>query len=446
LQKGCAAIKGLRFTSLRSGRRVGLLLGSVLMLVVLACGGATSTAPSTPDSQTATSGVPGATSSAYGDGGSTRFGLTGSTGGSATPQLAAAPPEVPTLDRTIHSEPLEDFLFDTFGGTPRFIPLDMASDETILRLRDVIKPINNPVYGAPGDLPWLDGEDLVIGYRSESGAYAYPVNVLDSREIVNDEIDGIAVLVTYCPLCFSGVVFNRNLEGRVLTFGNTSALFHSDLVMYDHQTGSYWFQVRGEAVVGPLTNARLDLLPSTTITWGEWRNMFPETRLLTGTVGAPTAFADNRYGRGFSRGYQERINANDFAFPVDERRLDNRLPSGELVLTVEVGGSATAFPLGRIGDAAVNHEVGGQPITVFARTGDRASAAFSRILEGRTLTFGYDEETRSFLDRETGSVWDAGGRAVRGSLEGSQLEQLDTRRAFWFSIAIAFPGIDIYLR
>ena len=71
--------------------------------------------------------------------------------------------------------------------------------------------------------------------------------------------------------------------------------------------------------------------------------------------------------------------------------------------------------------------------------------AFSRIVEGRTLTFDYDEENQRFLDRETGSVWDAGGRAVRGSLEGSQLEQLNTRRAFWFSIAIAFPGIDLYL-
>ncbi len=119
--------------------------------------------------------------------------------------------------------------------------------------------------------------------------------------------------------------------------------------------------------------------------------------------------------------------------------------SGWLVLTVEVGDSATAFPLGRIGDAAVNHEVGVEPVTVFARTGNRASAAFSRIVEGRTLTFDYDEESQSFLDRETGSVWDAGGRAVGGSLEGSQLEQLDTRRSFWFSVAIAFPGIELYL-
>ena len=119
------------------------------------------------------------------------------------------------------------------------------------------------------------------------------------HEIVSDVIEGVPVLVTYCPLCFSGVVYSRELDGRLLTFGNTSALYQSDLVMYDHQTGSYWFQVAGEGVVGPLTASRLDLLPSTTVSWGEWRRLYPETRLLTGFADSATesVFADSRYGR-----------------------------------------------------------------------------------------------------------------------------------------------------
>ena len=124
------------------------------------------------------------------------------------------------------------------------------------------------------------------------------MNVLTLHEIVNDVIDGVPVLVAYCPLCFSGVVFGRELDGRVLTFGNTSALYQSDLVMCDHQTGSYWFQVGGEAVVGELTHSRLTLLPSTTMAWGEWKRLYPETRLLTGTSGNPTLFALSRYAEG----------------------------------------------------------------------------------------------------------------------------------------------------
>lgn len=348
------------------------------------------------------------------------------------------------MDKSIHSVPLRDILFDTFGGSPRFLPLDQATDDQILQLRDAIAPILEPAYGSAGALPWLVDDDLVLGYRSGDDAYAYPINVLDRHEIVSDVIGGQPVLVTYCPLCFSGVVYNRLLDGRVLTFGNTSALYQSDLVMYDHQTGSYWFQVAGEAVVGPLTGSRLNLLPSDTVVWGEWRDLYPETRVLTGFADAPNLFGSSQYGRKFSGSYQDRINNDRFAFPVDEALLDDRLSSGEIVLTVEVGDAAVAYPLGVIGSGAVNDDVGGQPVVVFARDLNRMAVVFSRILGGQTLTFDYADGQERFVDRETGSVWDGGGAATSGPLVGAQLEQLNTRRAFWFSVAIAFPNIDVY--
>ena len=346
------------------------------------------------------------------------------------------------VDTTIHDVPLGDIIFDTFDG--RFVPLDTASEDLILRLRDAIAPVARPVYGGPDALPWLQDSDLVMGYVSGEDAYAYPINVLSAHEIVNDEIDGLPVLITYCPLCFSGVVFSRDLDGRLLTFGNTSALYQSDLVMYDHQTGSYWFQVGGTAVVGTLTGSRLKLLPAATMVWGEWEDLYPRTRLLAGTAGSPAAFTSNRYSRGFSDGYQGRINSGLFPFPVDDDKLDDRLSAGEIVLTVEVGEEATAFPLGLIGDGAANSRVGGQPVVVFALSDSRAAAAFPPVVDGRVLTFDYQGDIQSFVDRETGSAWDAAGRATRGPLAGTELEWLNTRRAFWFSIAIALPGVEVY--
>ena len=196
------------------------------------------------------------------------------------------------------------------------------------------------------------------------------------HEIVNDVINGVPVLITYCPLCFSGVVYHRDLDGTLLTFGNTSALYQSDLVMYDHQTGSYWFQVAGEAVVGELTGSRLNLLPSSTMAWGEWKRLYPQTQLLTGIEGSPTMFNSRRYSRGFGGDYQGRINDEQFIFPVDEKKLDRRLSAGEIVLTVEVGGEVTAFPLDIIGDGVVNHQVGAEPVAVFIRAGGGAVGAF----------------------------------------------------------------------
>ncbi|MCH8296673.1 MAG: DUF3179 domain-containing protein [Chloroflexi bacterium] len=361
-----------------------------------------------------------------------------------------APQSVPDLDRSIHSVPLADILFDTFGRTSaRFVPLSEISDELQTGLRDAIMPVGRPAYGGSDALPWLTDDDLIIGYESGAEAFAFPIKVLNFHEIVNDTIGGVPVLITYCPLCFSGVVFSREVDGETLTFGNTSALYQSDLVMYDHQTGSYWFQVAGEAVVGTLTGSRLKPLPSATMPWGDWKALHPGTLLITGAEGQPSLFTAARYARGFGSGYQERINSGRFAFPVDEDKLDGRLTSGEIVLTVETGGRVTAFPLGVIGDGAVNAEVGGLPIVVFTTSGGRSVGAFSRSpfpspSEGQTLTFDYREEDGAFVDRETGSTWDFAGRAQDGPLTGSRLDRVSTRRSLWFAVAIAFPDIEIY--
>ena len=353
---------------------------------------------------------------------------------------------VPDLDRSIHSVPLEDILFDTFDTTTaRFVPLSEISDKLQTDLRDAIIPVDSPAYGGLDALPWLTDDHLVIGYESGEEAFAYPINILNFHEIVNDTIGGAPVLITYCLLCFSGVVFSREVDGEILTFGNTSALYQSDLVMYDHQTGSYWFQVAGEAVVGTLTGSRLKALPSATMPWGEWKALHPSSQLITGADGLETIFTASQYASEFGSGYQDRINGGQFAFPVDETKLDGRLSSGEIVLTVEVGGGVTAFPLGVIGDGAVNAEVGGEPIVVFTTSAGRSVGAFSRTTDGQILTFDFQGDGR-FTDRETGSTWDFAGRAQEGPLAGSRLDRVSTRRSFWFAVAISFPGVDVYQR
>ncbi|MBC8280824.1 MAG: DUF3179 domain-containing protein [Chloroflexi bacterium] len=356
-----------------------------------------------------------------------------------------SPQPVPDVDLTIHSVPLDQILFDTFGTvSARFVPLSEISDVLKNELRDAIAPVVHPVYGASDALPWLGDDDLVLGYQSDDQTFAYPINVLNFHEIVNDTIGGVPVLITYCPLCFSGVVFSRELDGQTLTFGNTSALYQSDLVMYDHQTGSYWFQVAGEAVVGTMTGSRLQPLASTTMPWGRWKGLHPDTLLITGSLGGQeTMFTSGRYGSGFGNGYQERINNEQFAFPVDAEKLDGRLSAGEIVLTVEIGESAKAFPLGVIGDDAVNSEVGSEPIVVFTASKGRSVGAFSRTVNGAILTFSRQDDDL-FTDDETGSAWDFAGRAVDGPLAGVQLGRVSSRRAFWFSVAISFPDIEIH--
>ena len=105
---------------------------------------------------------------------------------------------------------LQDVVFDTFDGGS--ITLDEANDGDVVRLLDAIPPIDNPAYIDPDTDPWLDDQDLVLGYVDENGqAYAYPHKILNFHEIVNDTLADVPVLISFCPLCRSGVVFDRRL-------------------------------------------------------------------------------------------------------------------------------------------------------------------------------------------------------------------------------------------
>ena len=406
---------GLRPHRLRAMRAPALAGALALLVVAAACG----SGQATP--------TPGTTASP--------------TQAQPTPLATAVIPQEfpPPVDTSIHSVPLESVVFDTFDGG--FLRLSDATTGDIRFLRDRIRPIYEPRYDGPEGGDWLLPTDLVIGYVGGGAAYAYPVNMLNFHEIVNDEIDGVPVLITYCPLCASGVVFDRRVDGDTLTFGNTSALYQNDLVMYDHQTGSYWFQVGGEAIVGTLTGERLVPLPSVTMPWQQWRELYPETRVLSLEQGLTGFYT---YEHDPFQGYNVAVDALNFPFPVSKEKLDPRLRPSTLVLSVRVNGQEKAYPLQSMGDAVANDTVGGEPVVVFSRNQGITGSAFSRTVDGQALTFTLrDNQIR---DQETNSLWDQAGRAVEGSLKGRQLELLPTRRAFWYALSLALPDIPVYLQ
>ncbi len=348
----------------------------------------------------------------------------------------------PGVDKGKSSVPIEEVVFDTFdGGSLR---LSEASEGDIERLRDRIAPIYEPRYVAADGGDWLDEDDLVLGYESKTeGAFAYPFRILNFHEIVNDVIDGTPILISYCPLCASAIVYSRVTQSDALLFGNTSALYESDLVMYDHQTGSYWFQVLGEAIVGPLTGARLEVFPSTTTTWGQWRELHPDTKVLSRDLGLLRGSAfGSPYDRDPFAGYSDAVNSGRFAFPVDPDKLDDRLRPGDRVITINVGDAHRAYLLTGQPDKVVNDEVNGEKVVVFIRSEGPTASAFFSALDGRTLVF--ELEGGAIRDDETGSEWNEGGRAVAGRLAGSQLEAVPSRASFWFSIVGALPGLEVH--
>ncbi len=348
---------------------------------------------------------------------------------------------VPDVDTSVHTVPLDEIIFDTFRSVNRAVPLPRAQPALIRSLMDAIPPLYEPRFSTAAETDaWLDGEDLVLGYADGEQAFAYPIKILNFHEMASHEVNGRHILASYCPLCRSGIVYDRVLPGAdaPLLLGNTSALYESDMVMFDHQTGSYWNQVSGEAIVGPLSGQRMAILPSQMTTWSSWKTLYPDSLALSENTGFPRNYRSDpfaAYGQALNNGSR-------FLFPVSEAGRDPRLGPGDIVLGLKVGDVIRAYALAALGDAVVHDRLNATDVVLFIREEGPSGAAYLPQVEGRTLSFLFEEG--HFLDRQTGSLWNLAGHAVQGELAGAQLEPLAARSTFWFSLVANYPEVEVY--
>jgi hypothetical protein len=318
--------------------------------------------------------------------------------------------------------------------------------------KDGIPALDRPRFTAPSAAePILEGREPVAVVDLAGPARAYPLAILVWHEIVNDEVGGRPIAVTYCPLCNSTVAFDRRVGGRELEFGTTGALRNADLVMYDRQTQSWWQQLTAEAVVGELTGDRLDVLPSQILNWRTFKRLHPDGIVLSARTGY-----DRPYGRNPYVGYDDPRSLP----PTVRSEADRTLPPKSRVATVRTGArSAVVFPFSRLRRTApVNARAGGGPIVVFfdptvtspldelvvwegRRVG--AAAVFEPKVAGETVRFQRADDAGTFRDVETGSIWDMSGRATTGPLAGTRLKQIPHDDQFWFAIAAFFDDVEI---
>lgn len=205
---------------------------------------------------------------------------------------------------------------------------------------------------------WLPDDELGLGIVHKGEARFYPFRILVRHEIANDRIQGDPVLITYCPLCFTGIAFFREVKGEEDQFGVSGKLYNSELVMYDQKTSSYWPQTLGKAVVGPLTGTTLQKLPTDTVRWGNWKTVHPETMVLsrdTGFFGSYTGY--NPYGQDG--------NFEDIQLQFPLQNDDNRLSDYTIVYGVEVNGAFKAYPQALAEQqGTITDTLGGQAIEV----------------------------------------------------------------------------------
>lgn len=157
--------------------------------------------------------------------------------------------------------------------------IDMGEVRNVIG-KDNIPSIDAPEFKLAADETRIPGIEPVVALEHDGVARAYPLRYLMWHEIVNDEIAGLPVAVTFCPLCNSSVVFDRRLDGEAVTFGTTGKLRHSDLIMYDRGEENWWQQITGEAIIGARAGERLTVLPSVLISFDIFRERFPNGEVL----------------------------------------------------------------------------------------------------------------------------------------------------------------------
>ena len=281
-------------------------------------------------------------------------------------------------------------------GVKHIIPLDQLVGGG--PPKDGIPSIDNPKFISISEASFLNDDDPGIALGINGVERFYPYKILVWHEIVNDTINGQRILVTYCPLCFSGIVFDPLVGGERVEFGVSGKLWNSNLVMYDRKTDSLWAQVLGQAIVGEMAGTKLKVLSSDLIRFGDWKKANPNGQVLSTDTGVARAYGIDPYGDYYT--------TPGVFFPVNKK--DNRLTEKELVMGIEVNGKFKAY----------------WPEAV------KRARQVEDNFEGKRIVLKYEsniDAVRIFEKRPNG-----------------QLERINPITSYWFSWVASHPNTELY--
>jgi len=316
--------------------------------------------------------------------------------------------------------------------------------------KDGIPALINPKFISVEDASdWLKDEEPVIFLKHNNSVKGYPLQILIWHEIVNDRIDSTPVIITFCPLCYSAIVYKRKIGEMTVMFGVSGLLRNSDLVMYDSYTESFWQQFSGKAIVGMYTGTELEMLPAQIISFKELKGSYPKALILSKETGYSRKYGMNPYS-----GYDD-IDQTPFMFKGE---LDDRLPPNEKVIGIKEKEIAKAYPYSITAEKhVINDKFKGKNIVIFHSTGTLSAldskhimdskdvgstGVFEADLDGKSLTFEYSGG--KFIDKETTTIWDITGKAVVGVIRGKQLTRINSGDYFAFAWFAFNPDTEIF--
>ena len=304
--------------------------------------------------------------------------------------------------------------------------------------KDGIPALSNPEFISPDDATYLNDHDLVLGFVRNGIARAYPHNILDWHEILNDSYDDLHLAVIYCPLTGTGTGWDREINGNITTFGVSGLLYNSNIIPYDRATDSNWSQMLLKSVNGELKGTPAETYNIVETRWDTWKNMYPETRVLSTNTG---------YSRNYERyPYGDYKTSSLLIFPVSN--LDDRLHSKERVLGVLSGDEAKAYSIEKFGssNSLIHDSFNGKDLVIAGNKDSNFIVAFERAdEEGVSRQFTAVQNSLPVIMKDDeGTMYDVFGQAVDGPGEGNQLKTVTQFIGYWFAWAAFYPEIELY--
>lgn len=312
--------------------------------------------------------------------------------------------------------------------------------------KDGIPSIDNPEFAPANEIEFAADERRVLGIKIGDRVRAYPHQILDWHEIVNDQVGETAFAVTFCPLTGTGIGWNRTIDEETTEFGVSGLLFRNNLIAYDRNTDSRWSQMQLRSVWGDRADTNIETIRMIETTWETWKTLYPGSDVLTTDTGFSRDYNGHAYGRDYTTDH------SNILFPVknSDSRLENKVRVHGVIADETARESATVrvYELRKFGDGitVVEDQIDGMDVVVVGSTGYDFAASFETTLEdGTELTFEpVSDELPVVMEDQEGTKWDIFGYAMEGPRAGEQLTATRSYTGYWFAWADFFPDPEIY--
>ncbi len=304
--------------------------------------------------------------------------------------------------------------------------------------KDGIPSIDQPNFIPVDQVDFMEPTDLIIGFKSGNVVKGYPHLILDWHEIVNDDVNGVKLSVVYCPLTGTATGWDRIVNGTETTFGVSGLLFQSNIIPYDRATDSNWSQMELQCVNGALIGARPELHMLVETSWENWREMYPNSEILSTNTGTSRPYGVYPYGD-----YRTNSALLEF-FTAD---VDERLHPKERALGVITDNAVKGYSINAFGTevSMIEDSVGGEEVIIIGSRIRNFMVAFSPRIKGTLLSFETAQnEGEVILRSDDGTAWNIFGEAVSGPREGERLSNMNSYIGYWFAWGAFENGLQLY--